>query len=181
MRLADLAAKFNMPIDLHMEAIERETAILARLKSPLNPTILKPNIDGFERLLAHNRGAKIIWVHLGWDNTSQRSVELTRRLLNKHPNLYLSIRLASGMRERKVDSPSFPLDKNGRLKADWLKLFQDFPDHFLLGSDEIIKPSNDHPSAGSMKSTVGLLDQLPPDLRAAIGYKNGYQIYRLSK
>lgn len=181
LRLADLAAKYDLPIDLHMEAIEREMTILPRLKSPLNPTTLKPNIEGFERLLAHNRRAKIIWVHLGWDNTGQRTVELTRRLLTKHPNLYLSIRLASGMKERKVDSPSFPLDKKGRLKADWLKLFQDFPDHFLLGSDEIIKPSNDHPSAGSIKATVSLLDQLPPDLRKAIGYENGYRIYRLPK
>jgi len=178
LRLADLAAKYNLPIDLHMEAIEREMAILPRLRSPLNPTKLKPNIEGFERLLAHNRRAKIIWVHLGWDNTGQRSVELTRRLLKKHPNLYLSIRIASGMKERKVDSPTFPLDGNSRLRPEWLKLFQDFPDRFLVGSDEIIKPANNHASSGSMKSTVGLLDQLPSDLRAAIGYENGYRIYR---
>ncbi len=180
LRLADLAAKYNMPIDLHMEAIEKEMTMIPRLQTPQNPLGLKPNIEGFERLLNHNRKAKIIWVHLGWDNTGQRTVELTRRLLLKHPNLYLSIRIASGMKERKTVRPSFPLDGNSRLRPEWLKLFEEFPDRFLLGSDEIIKPADDHPSAGSIKSTLSLVEQLPEGLRAQIGYQNVYHIYRLS-
>jgi hypothetical protein len=179
LRLADLAAQYDLPIDLHMEAIPEKMDMPSRFQSPPNPLVLKPNIEAFERLLAHNRKAKIIWVHLGWCNTEQRTVELTRRLLQDHENLYMSIRIAGGMRERKVAKATFPLDKDGRLKTQWLELFQDFPDRFFLGSDEIIKPANNHPSAGSIRSTVGLLEQLPETLRAQVGYANANRIYRL--
>ncbi len=166
---------------MHMEAIPQTMPLLSRFQSPPNPRVLKPNIAAFERLLAHNRRANIIWVHLGWDNTEKRTFALTRTLLAENPNLYMSIRIASGMQERKVAKPTFPLDEKGRLKDQWLTLFQEFPDRFLIGSDEIIKPSNNHPSAGSIRSTVSMLKQLPEKLRRQIGYENAYRIYKLKK
>jgi predicted TIM-barrel fold metal-dependent hydrolase len=181
LRLADLAAQYDLPIDLHMEAIPEEMPMPSRFQSPPNPRILKPNITAFTRLLAHNRKAKIIWVHLGWCNTGQRTVALTRRLMAENPNLYMSIRIASGMQARNVVSPTFPLDENGRLKQEWLALFQEFPDRFVIGSDEIIKPADNHPSAGSIRSTVSILAQLPLQLRARIGYENAYRLYHLSQ
>jgi len=181
LRLADLAAKYDRPIDLHMEAIPEEMPIPSRFKSPPNPRTLKPNTAALGRLLAHNRKAKIVWVHLGWDNTGKRTVALTRSMLADHSNLYLSVRIASGMQERRVATPTFPLDRDGRLKQEWLQLFQEYPDRFLIGSDEIVKPANNHPSAGSIRSTVGLLDQLPEKLRSQIGYENAYRLYKLRK
>ncbi|MBN1942644.1 MAG: amidohydrolase family protein [Phycisphaerae bacterium] len=181
LRLADLAAKYGLPVDIHMEAIPEEMPMPSRFHSPPNPKTLKPNIAAFCRLLAHNRKAKILWVHLGWDNTGKRTVALTRKILAENPNLYMSIRIASGMRERKAAPRTFPLDREGRLKPQWLALFQEFPDRFVLGSDEIIKPSNDHPSAGSIRTTVGILEQLPEALRKQIGYQNTYHIYKLGK
>lgn len=181
LRLADLAAKYNLPIDIHMESIPEEMPMPSRFRSAHNPKVLKPNIDAFNRLLAHNRGTKIIWVHMGWDNTGKRTVDLTRKLLAENPNLYISVRIASGMKERKVDEPTFPLDKDGRLKREWLALFQEFPDRFLIGSDEIVKPSNDHPSAGSIKATVSMLEQLPPELKSKIGYENAFRLYKLKE
>jgi predicted TIM-barrel fold metal-dependent hydrolase len=181
LRLTDLATKYDIPIDIHMEAIPEEMPLPSRLQSPPNPRVLKPNIAAFGRLLAHDRKAKIIWSHLGWDNTGKRTIALTRRLLAENPNLYMSIRVASGMQERKVMKPGFPLDQNGRLKQEWLSLFQEFPDRFLIGSDEIIKASDDHPSAGSLRSTVSLLEQLPEKLKSQIGYENAYGLYKLKK
>ena len=181
LRLADLAAEHSLPIDLHMEAIPVEMPMPARFESPPNPRVLKPNIAAFERMLAHNRKAKIIWVHLGWDNTGRRTIFLTRRLLAENPNLYMSIRIASGMQDKGVVKPTFPLDKVGQLKPEWLDLFQEFPDRFLIGSDEIIKPANDHASAGSIRSTVSMLQQLPSELRSQIGYENAYRLYKLPR
>jgi len=181
LRLADLAAKYDLPIDIHMEAIPEEMPMPSRFQSPPNPRILKPNIAAFCRLLSHNRKAKIVWVHLGWDNTGKRTIALTRRLLSENPNLYMSIRIASGMQERKVVKPTFPLDKDGRLKQEWLGLFQEFPNRFLIGSDEIILPRNNHPSAGSIQSTVSILEQLPRKLRHKIGYENAHRLYKLHK
>lgn len=181
LRLADLAAKYDLPVDVHMEAIPEEMPMPPRFQSPPNPRTLKPNVAALGRLLAHNRKAKIIWVHLGGDNTEKRTVALMRRLLAENPNLYMSIRIASGMQERRVSKPTFPLDKDGRLKQEWLSLFQEFADRFLMGSDEIVKATNDHPSAGSVRSTVGMLEQLPSELKSQIGYKNAYRLYELSK
>ncbi len=179
--LADLAAQYGLPIDLHMEAITEAMPMPPRFQSPPNPSVLTPNIHALERLLAHNRKAKIIWVHLGWDNTKKRTIALTRRLLRENPNLYMSLRIASGMQKRKVVSPTFPLDEKGSLKPEWLALFQEFSKQFLLGSDEIIKQTGNHPSAGSIRSTVSLLEQLPLDLRSQIGYENAYALYKLPK
>ncbi len=179
LRLADLAAMHGLPIDIHMEAIPEEMPMPSRFQSPPNPKILKANIAAFARLLAHNRKAKIIWVHLGWDNTKKRTIALTRKLLTENANLYMSLRIASGMQERKVVKPTFPLGENGRLKQEWLALLQEFPDRFLIGSDEIIKSSNNHPSAGSIRSTVGMLEQLPRELKHQIGHENAYRIYGL--
>ena len=181
LRLADLAAEYDLPVDIHMEAIPEEMSMPSRFQSPPNPRILKPNMAAFGRLLAHNRNAKIIWVHMGWDNTGKRTIALTRRLLRENPNLYVSIRIASGMRKRKVVNPTFPLDRDGRLKQEWLELFQEFPDRFLIGSDEIIKPANNHPSAGSIRSTASILEQLPEKLKSQIGYENAYRLYKLKK
>ncbi len=181
LRLADLAALHGIPIDLHMEAIPEAMPMPPRFNSPPNPKVLKPNIEALGRLLAHNRKARIIWVHLGWDNTARRTVALTRQLLAPHPNLYMSIRIASGMQKRRVVAPGFPLDGEGRLRPEWLALFREFPDRFVLGSDEIIKPAGDHPSAGSIASTVGLLKQLPSDLQTRIGYENACRLYGLSR
>lgn len=179
LRLADFAAQYGLPIDLHMEAIPEQMAMPGRFKSPPNPEILQENIEAFSRLLAHNRNAKIIWVHQGWCNTGKRNVALTRKLLQENSNLYLSLRIASGMKKRKVAHATFPLNRDGSLKADWLKLFQEFPDRFCIGSDEIVKPDNSHPSSGSIHSTVSLLDQLPPQLQVLFGYENAKRIYNL--
>ena len=85
------------------------------------------------------------------------------------------------MQARKVVNPTFPLGKDGRLKQEWLTLFQEFPDRFVIGSDEIIKPANNHPSAGSIRSTVSILEQLPMKLKSQIGYENAYRLYKLPK
>src|SRR5260370_38218503 len=81
-----------MPIELHMEAITRDMPFPnAELAGPPNPANLKENISAFERLLDHNPQARIVWIHAGWDFTGERTVPLTRRLLEKHPNLYMSV------------------------------------------------------------------------------------------
>ena len=90
--LADLAAEHNVPIDIHMEAVPQDMPLPPDLKSPPNAARLHANIAAFERFLAHNPRAKVIWAHLGSDFTGFRTVELDRRLLQTHPNLYMEIK-----------------------------------------------------------------------------------------
>ena len=171
--LADVAAQHGVVIDLHMEAVPAAMELPSDLKSPPNPSELHDNIAAFERLLAHNPRANIVWAHAGSDNTGYRTPDLCRRLLQAHANLYMQI---------KVDPVSpgknYPLDAaSGRIEPEWLQLFQEFPDRFVIGTDQHYPM----PAAGPQRwqAAVLLLNQLPGDLRRKIGTENAVRIYRL--
>jgi predicted TIM-barrel fold metal-dependent hydrolase len=171
--LADIAAQHRVVIDLHMEAVPQTMKLPSDLKSPPNRSELHDNIAAFERLLAHNPRASLVWAHAGSDNTGYRTPELCRRLLGAHANLYMQI---------KVDplSPgkNYPLDAaSGRIKPEWLQLFRDFPDRFVIGSDQhyLMPPTGPQ----RWQEAVLLLNQLPGDLRRKIGTENAQRIYRL--
>ena len=170
--LADIAAMHGVPIVLHMEAVPRDTPLPASLKSPSNPPQLRANIDAFERLLAHNPRAKIIWAHAGWDNTGHRTAELCRRLLAAHPNLYMDVKidpLKPGLNSPLADGAS------GAIKPEWLKLFQDFPDRFVVGTDQHYP----EPLPGPQRwlAIVLLLNQLPDGVRQKVARKNAESLY----
>src|SRR5579872_6466100 len=138
--LADIAAQHDVPICIHMEAVPQDMDLPAPLKSPPNPPRLHANIAAFERLLSHNPRAKIVWAHLGWDYTGYRTIELDRRLLTAHPNLYMEIKT-----DPLTPGKNYPLDGNGKLKPEWLKLFSDFSGRFILGSDQHYPESGSGP------------------------------------
>lgn len=180
--LADIAARHDVPIDLHLELIPQDMPLPSRpaLKKPPNPKFLKANLEAFERLLAHNRGARIVWCHAGWDLTGTRDIPAMRRLLNRHPNLYMSLKIAE-----KIGMPrSRPLDGDGRLKEAWLELFRDFPDRFMIGTDAFHNGGDNWgggptPAGGLVDLPVRLVAQLPPELARAIGHENARRVYKL--
>ena len=95
--LADLAAQYETPIDIHLEAT-------------------KESLAQFERLLAHNPKTKIIWSHAGWSNTGLATPELIKRLMSQYPNLYSSIKYRrAGEARQKVSL----LDAEAVLAPDW--------------------------------------------------------------
>ena len=176
--LADISAPaWGAPIDLHMEAAPESIALPQGLASPPNPPQLHANIAAFERLLAHNPGARIIWAHLGADNTGYRTPELCRRLLHAHANLYMSIKIdpkAPGMNALLAGGK-----EDGKIDPEWLKLLQDFSDRFVIGSDQHYGSDSD-PLTGSPRweAVVRLFNQLPEDLRRKIGVENAARLYR---
>jgi predicted TIM-barrel fold metal-dependent hydrolase len=178
--LADIAAEKGVPIDIHFDAVPRDIAPLPPplLQSPSNPAEIEENLAAFERLLAHNRSARIVWAHAGSDPIRTRTPQLCRELLARHPNLYMSVRAARG-----APHPAFALDENGRLKPGWLKLFEEFPDRFVLGSDMFHPPQPGAVRAQVMKAALdnlrALVDQLPPDLARRIALENAGRLYRL--
>jgi predicted TIM-barrel fold metal-dependent hydrolase len=172
--LADVAGRHDVPISLHMEAVPQDMDLPAPLKSPPNPPRLHANIPAFERLLAHNPRAKIVWAHLGWDNTGYRTPDLCRRLLRAHPNLYMEIKLdpiETGKTSPLADGAT------GKIKPEWLKLFSDFPNRFVMGTDQHYPM----PQSGPLRwqADVLLFNQLSPDVRRKIGTENAIRIYHL--
>lgn len=172
--LADIAAEHNVPIVLHMETVPEDMALPADLKSPPNPPRLHANVAALERLLSHNARAKIIWAHLGSDYTGARTIELTRRVLTAHRNLYMEIKT-----DPLNPGKNYPMDANGKLKPEWLKLFSDYSDRFILGSDQHYPEPPPDPQR--WQADVLLYNQLPADLQRKIGTDNVYRIYPIKR
>lgn len=177
--LADIAAEKNVPIDIHMEAVPEKMPLPSRLNSFSNPKELSPNIAAFEKLLTHNKKAKIIWAHVGWDNTGHRTTKLIANLMEKHPNLYMSFKIC---REDSI-SKNRPMERGVGLKQEWLEVMRKFPDRFMIGSDQFYLSPRMRGRVGppSFGSTNKFFTLLPPDLARKIGYENAIRLFNLPK
>jgi len=157
-----------MPIDLHMEAVPQDMPFPRPSGRGQNPETLRENISGLERLLEHNRNARIIWAHAGWDLTGERTVPLMRSLFNKHPNLYMGIKLhESGSRQ------TFPFGPDGALKPGWLMMLRGFRDRFVIGSDQFFDEGTDR-----LTLARKFVDALPPEVARVVATENARRIYR---
>jgi hypothetical protein len=93
-------------------------------------------------------------------------------LLKAHPNLYMEIKA-----DPTAPGKNYPL-ADGKLKPEWLALFSEFPDRFIIGSDQ-------HYDIAAAKTLVRtreellLLSQLPALLRQKIAVDNPARIYGL--
>lgn len=174
--LAEIAARHRVPIDLHMEAVIAGRDIPVPVRGAPNPTRISANIAAFERLLDHAPDAVIIWDHLGWDNTGERTVALTRRLLKAHPNLMMNFKIG---RAKLADNQ--PLQRGHGLGEEWRSLILEFPDRFFLGSDIKPTPPGDRRAASdeTPEGVSHLLDFLPPDLAHKIAIDNPTRIFAL--
>lgn len=182
--LADLAAKHDLPIDLHIEMVpaDMETPAFLLKASQLNPKRLEANVERFEKLLAHNRKARIVWQHVGWDNSGKQTPELVRGLLERNPNLFAAIHGVSEPKLTKLGRPGETLlnDEKGTPQSGWKKLIEEFPDRFLVGSDQFFgsdgyaerMPVNYDP-------TWAVLKQLPAELAKKVGRENAARVYGL--
>jgi predicted TIM-barrel fold metal-dependent hydrolase len=170
--LADIAAERGAPIVIHLEAATRDMPTPALLGPP-NPPQVRENMAAFERLLAHNRDARIVWAHFGSDWLGQRTPALARRLLRANPNLFMEIK-TDPLNQRS----NYPLDANGKIKPDYLQLFTEFPDQFLIGSDQ--RYPEPKGAEQRWQTVVSLFNQLPAGVRQKIGTENAARIYPLS-
>lgn len=174
--LADAAARFDVPMDLHMEAVAADLPLPPRLFSPPNPRRLGENIAAFERLLRHNRRARIVWAHAGWDHTGHRTPALAGRLLAAHSNLFMSLKIGG-------DSlPATALLAGGALRPEWAEVIRTFPDRFVIGSDQFhASPRSTQRWPRRAEGPRRLLGRLPEDVARLVGEDNAIRIYRLQE
>ncbi|MEK6959182.1 MAG: aryl-sulfate sulfotransferase [archaeon] len=153
--LADVAAKYDTPIDIHLDIESGENGIA-----------------GLEKLLDHNTNAKIIWSHLAWSRTNFTSAaaEQMRTLLEKHPNLYSSI---------KIQSDVAFLDSSDNIEPEWMQLFKDYPDRFMIGSD--IKPAQRSQDWMFVANHRDFLAQLPSNILKPIERENAIRLYKIKE
>jgi hypothetical protein len=172
--LTDVAVRYGMPINVHMEAVPHDmTFPIEHENTSHHPGALKGDITPFERLLGHNPKARINWLHAGWDLTGERTVDLMRRLLTRHPNLFMTIKSDdNGSRQTSPFMPDFGV------KPAWLEMLRAFPDCFAVGSDQFYNQVDQNPTR--IEHARKLVNALPPDLAQRIGTQNAHHIYRLS-
>jgi hypothetical protein len=181
LELADLAAQYGIPVDLHMEAVTEDLIVHDGLLSvsPMNPQLVEENITEFEELLNHNKQANIVWVHAGWDNTGHYTTQLIDSMLAAHANLYIQIKVMEkvGMQYE----ANRPVDENGVLRKEWVDLIRKYPDRFLLGADGFYGIEGlTHPKPLTKRASVEALKQLPVDLVRKVAYENAQRIYRIN-
>jgi hypothetical protein len=190
--LAETAGRRGLVIDLHMDPVVSEGPMRtpAGLHVPPNPPTLAGNVAAFERLLAHDRNARIVWAHGGSDFTGNMTPALIGRLMDAHANLYMSLRpvppgvsTAAAVNLRLYN----PIMTARGIDGRWLELLQRHPDRFVLGSDSFILPPSvlrDSPlstlalgNQSRLNAINQLLDRLPAELARNIAELNAARLY----
>ncbi|MED5579494.1 MAG: hypothetical protein VX794_05620 [Nitrospinota bacterium] len=182
--LADVAAKFDVPIDLHMDAANKEIPTPFRFKDADNPDNLPATIPALKMLLAHNSKAKIVWAHGGSDPLGSMSASLISSMMDKYPNLYVSLRVVGGRAPMFNKVLSF-----GALAPDWSQLFNRHSNRFVIGSDSFfISPEIRGAGPGAqfgrrnvqkLRATKYFLSLLPSDVALKISKENAMRIYKI--
>jgi predicted TIM-barrel fold metal-dependent hydrolase len=161
--LAEIAADYGLPIDLHMEATE---AAVTQLES----------------LLAHDRDAKIIWDHAGWSNTGLATAASLSALMAAHENLYLSVKLRESDTEEL--EAGAPLDPTGTLKTEWAELIEAYADRIMLGTDvkhwqeqggQVATPAD--VLISTWESVDSFLDQLPEETARKVKHDTAAELF----
>lgn len=174
--LADIAAEKDVPIDIHIDIFPRDIPTPPHLREG-NPPVLKENRAAFERLLSHNRKARINWAHWGSDPAQMRTPALMRQLLRDNPNLYSAIRPNAG------PFPGAILDAGWQLKSDYRRVIEEFPERFTVHTDLFYVSA--WPPRRGLKQTHemvrSMLAQLPPDIANKLAHENAIRIYKLKE
>ena len=74
--------------------------------------------DAIARIFTSNPDALVIWAHSGFDDPAEIAP-----MLEKYPNLWSDLAFRQAH------------ESNGGVDADWLALFERFPDRFMIGTD----------------------------------------------
>lgn len=185
--LVDVVAAHDLVIDVHFDPVLAQMEKPKRLNSPNNPPTFEPNLDAFERMLAYNRKAKIVWAHAGGvDMLGNYTPQLVARMLEKHPNLYFSLRPLGR-------DPGVMLQAGGGRKVlnpEWVAVVEKYPDRFVMGSDSFLVADNAQrvgaarifaANSDRMRQAIReVLAAFKPELARKVGYENAERLYKLN-
>jgi len=107
-----------------------------------------------ERLFAQNPDIRILWAHSGF--TGPKAI---RRMLEKYGNLQADLAFRGEFAQGE------------KINASWRKLFLDYPDRFMIGTDTYT-PERWYAVEDNAAFSRGWLRDLPKPLAARIGREN---------
>jgi hypothetical protein len=174
---ADIGSWFNDPVifDLVQEEYKRgyhrgvgEAADTEMVKKTVDFAVEKnlylhahADAEAVEILMRHNPKAQVIWAHTGFSLGSDR----VAAMLAKYPKLWGELSYRSGI-----------VDGGGRLTPEWRKLFETYPDRFLVGSDTWV-PERWASYDDIMAGYRTWLAQLPPAIANKIAHGNARALF----
>jgi len=191
--LVEVADQRKAVIDLHMDPVsDGSMGLPTSLKAPPNPKQLKGNVAALERLLAHGPDARIVWAHGGSDFTGNMTPHLIGALMERHSNLYMSLRpipaLAAANNPFGLQFQNLLLTPEG-IDPNWLALLQKHSDRFVMGGDTFFVSSSVNTERAAVALSRGneprlraarvALERMPPDLAKKIGLTNAQRLYKI--
>jgi hypothetical protein len=177
--LFEVAAQRDVPVDIHLEVVSEDmpTPPSFLANSDNNPEELQANLPAFKKLLGDFPEVKVVWTHVGWDNTGDMTLTLLEELLLEYPNLYLSLKVMEEL-GRQSDA-NRPVDLEGNLRQPWIDLIQLNPDRFIIGGDQFYPGLSWGSNAQSLSTTIDAYKQLPEKLQRKVAQDNAISIYGL--
>ncbi len=144
-----LAAQHDLPVQMHSNIGNK------RLREPVY-------MHEMESALRRHRSTRFIWAHVGISRefTIPSIIEDARRLLAVHRNLWFDLSWVV------YDEHVAP---GGKLDSRWLGLVKEFPDRFMIGTDNI---GHFETYAKDIRKYDLLLDALDPQTARLVAYGN---------
>lgn len=163
-RLSQLAARYDVPIVIHMEG---------------EPEL----VDDFSRLLRENPRVRYVWAH----NCGRSKALVIRTMMKNHPNLYCDMGSMTNVGKRgygigwpRMEDYNALIEEDGILFPDMQELYEAFPDRFMIGMDVAHANGMNHRNYARRSNRFReLLGQLKPKTASAIAKDNAIRIFKL--
>ena len=143
-------ADADLPVPRRMVALAKQHRLVLHAHS---------DADAIERLYAQDPQARVLWAHSGFDRP-----EKVAEMLRRHKNLWadLAYRNEHG--------------SGGKVAPEWRKLFTEFPDRFMVGTDTFT-PERWHYLVEHASWTRAWLTDLPTPLAERLAWRNGEALF----
>jgi predicted TIM-barrel fold metal-dependent hydrolase len=177
--------------DVHMPVDSEAFQVVFQLSSETGVPFLLHHeaedelLPGLERMLAKYPKAKVIWCHVGRNRNPAtwkkfRTADAVRELLKKYPNLYFDlVQSKPGSKYRGtgyVEGILYDVSLGSvSLGAEWKKVFEEFPDRFVIGSDINTGRFDNYDRVMETFRTI-VLQGVRKDVAEKIAFKNAWKL-----
>ncbi|MBM4337919.1 MAG: hypothetical protein FJ110_00075 [Deltaproteobacteria bacterium] len=166
LRLSQIAARFDVPIVLHMEG---------------EPGFVKD----FTRLLQENPRVRYIWAH----SCGRSKAPVIRTMLTNHSNLFCDLSSMTNVGETgygtgwpRMEAYNALIEQNGVIFPEMREIYEAFPDRFMIGTDVAHAPGMNQKNYGRrIQRFRELLAQLKPQTAAAFAEDNAIRIFKVDR
>jgi len=143
-------ADAELPVPKRMVELARQHKLVLHAHS---------DVDAVERLFRQDPQARVLWAHSGFDRP-----EKIAEMLRKHRNLWCDLAYRNDH------------GAGGKVPAEWRKVFSEFPDRFMVGTDTFT-PERWHYLGEHASWSRAWLADLPKPLAERIAWRNGEALF----